>query len=71
MITEFASAGKLEVWASGLAGCDMQHRENAGMKRCFYITVFLLCYESTAVPGERTEVLQLGECNLGKETKCP
>ena len=40
------------------------------MKRCFYITVFLLCYESTAAPGGK-KVLQLGECSLGKKTKCP
>lgn len=62
---------KLNIWASELAGCSTQCRENAGMKRCFYITVFLLYYESTAVPGGKRKVLRLWECSLGKRTKCP
>lgn len=62
---------KLNVWASELVGCATQCRENAGMKRCFYVTVLLLYYESTAVPGGKRRVFQSGECSLGKKTKCP
>lgn len=41
---------KLRILAFVLADRDMQGKENAGMKRCFYITVFLMHCETMADP---------------------
>lgn len=52
---------KLGILAFVLPAVAYKAGENAGMKRCFYITVFFMYYEIMAEPGGKKKVLQLWE----------